>query len=159
MFKQTNNKFLILLVAILALTNIALLSILIFQKPKSHSGKKYREERMKTFLVKDIGLSPAQMAAYDTLYKNQQLFMENLYDTMRKGGNENFKFLGQNGFSDSAIMVVVNRSAEHQKFIDKKVLTHFKQIRNICDGEQKARFDSGIATIFFKKEKTKKDKK
>lgn len=39
MFKQTNNKFLILLVVVLALSNIALLSILIFQKPQSHSKK------------------------------------------------------------------------------------------------------------------------
>ncbi|HAZ94044.1 MAG TPA: hypothetical protein DCX70_11710, partial [Chitinophagaceae bacterium] len=64
MFKQTNNKFLILLVVVLALSNIALLSILIFQKPQSHSKKKYREERMKNFLVKDIGLSASQMATY-----------------------------------------------------------------------------------------------
>ncbi|MBK9957017.1 MAG: periplasmic heavy metal sensor [Chitinophagaceae bacterium] len=158
MFKQTNNKFLILLVVVLALSNIALLSILIFQKPQSHSKKKYREERMKNFLVKDIGLSASQMATYDALYKTHMQSMEQLFDTMRTGGNQNFELLGKKGFSDSAIDVVVNRSAVQQKIVDQKVLAHFKEIRNICSGEQKARFDSGISKLFFKKEQTKKDK-
>ena len=152
MFKQTNNKFLILLVVVLALSNIALLSILIFQKPQSHSKKKYREERMKNFLVKDIGLSASQMATYDALYKTHKQSMELLFDTMRTGGNQNFK----KGFSDSAINVVVNRSAVQQKIVDQKVLAHFKEIRNICSGEQKARFDSGISKLFFKKEQKQK---
>lgn len=49
MFKQTNNKFLILLVVVLALSNIALLSILIFQKPQSHSKKKVQRRAHEEF--------------------------------------------------------------------------------------------------------------
>lgn len=154
MFRQTNSKFLILLVAILALTNMVLLGIIIFQKPHSHA-KISKKERMQKFLLNEVGFSKAQLNSYDSLYKTHERSMKKLMDSLRNGSNENFSVLSESGFSDSAVQEAVSRSAAQNVRMGKLFFEQLNQIRNICNNDQKPRFDTGIAKFYFKKEKSK----
>ena len=54
--------------------------------------------------------------------------------------------MSSNAFSDSAITVAANRSAELQKQMEIKMLTHFKEVRQLCTPAQQPAFD----TLFYK---------
>ena len=90
------------------------------------------------FLAKDKSL-PTGQAGFNVTVKTS-------FDEMRNNKSQLFKDLGTNAFSDSAITVAANRSAELQKQMEIKMLTHFKEVRQLCTPAQQPAFD----TLFYK---------
>lgn len=159
MSTQPKTKFLIMLVALLAITNLVLLGILFSKKPHgSFDRGSRREEQMKNFLLKEVGFSPEQMKAYDSSSSTHKQSMRQLFDEMKQHKEINLRNLGNNNFSDSAIEATALKAGEQQKLIEQKMLRHLQHIRNICTAEQRAKFDTSIYKLFSRKERNKSDK-
>lgn len=159
MSSTTKNKVLIAAVAILLVTNIAVLVyFLSCNKPPQRSDpRKDREQAMVDFLKKDIGFSDQQMSLYDTLSKEHKTKVRADFDSMRKSKQVLFKELGPGGFGDSVMNSVARRSADLQEQMEIQMLQHFKKIRALCTADQVPKFDSLFYKIWNKKpEKNKK---
>ncbi len=159
MSTQTKSKLFLLIIAILLLTNIAMLFFL-FNKDKS-GGKKSNDKgaAAKEFLQKEIGFSPQQMQQYDTLAKQHREKMKSTFDEMRSTKEELFKDLGKQAFSDSAIAKTVTLSLEKQKLMEQHFYNHMLQVRRLCTTEQLPKFDSLFYKMWNRNKKKPEEKK
>ena len=157
MSTPSKTKALVAAVVFLLLTNIAVLVFFLCCKGPGkkdfHGG---REVMMKEFLQKDVGFTPQQIAQYDTLSKQHRENIKASFDEMRNNKQEQFKELGRNGFSDSAVTVAANKASAMQKEMEVKMISHFKEIRKLCTAEQQPKFDSLFYKIWNKKDDKRK---
>ncbi len=158
MASASKNKVLVAAIIFLLLTNIAVLIFFLscnkgFGKKESHGG---REAIMKEFLQKDVGFTPQQMLQYDTLNSQHKENVKLSFDEMRNNREQQFRDLGRNAFSDSAIWLAATKSSATQKDMVEKMLLHFKDIRKLCTAEQQPKFDSLFYKIWNKKEDKRK---
>ncbi len=139
---MTKNKILILLVAVLLLTNIALLYFFLNKPQHSKGGRPDREAATAAFLEKEIGFSPQQLKQYDSLGKIQKEKMRTVFDTMRSSKEQMLKELAAANFADTAMAQAADHSAIKQREMELAMLQHFKSIRNLCTPQQQPKFDS-----------------
>ncbi len=156
---MSKTKILVSAVVFLLITNIGML--IFFLNNKEHGrkeGRGGRDAAMRTFLQKEIGFSDQQLTQYDSLTKKHKDQIRPSFDEMRNNREQDMKTLGQSGFSDSVIEASATRSSTMQKDMIKKMLLHFREVRELCTAGQKPKFDS----LFYKslpkrEEKRKKD--
>jgi periplasmic protein CpxP/Spy len=139
---MTKNKILILLVAVLLLTNIAMLYFFLNKPQHSKGGRAGREAAMSAFLEKEIGFSPQQLQQYDSLGKIHRGKMSAVFDTMRTAKEQMLKGLAADNFTDAAMVQAAELSAGKQREMELAMLQHFKSIRNLCTPAQQPKFDS-----------------
>lgn len=153
---MTKNKILILAIAALLATNIAML-VFFLNKPGSHKGfKRGREAVLSEFVQKDLGFSQAQMQQFDSLGKQHREKVGQLMDTLRNKKEQVLKDLAQAGFSDSVINQSATHSVSGQAAIELLMLQHFKNIRNLCTPAQQSKFDTLYYKLWHKKGNPKK---
>ncbi len=153
MSTQTKSKWYLLIIGVLLITNIAMLFFFFQHKNnvRKGGGRGDRGAMMKNFLQKDIGFSAPQLLQYDSLSKKNREKMKADFENLRTNKELQFKTLGQQAFSDTAITTMVNQSAEKQKLMEWQMLQHFSAIRKICTPEQQIKYDSLLYTIWNKK--------
>ena len=156
--KTGNSKPLLILIAVLLLANLFGLAYFIFNKPSRDkgNGSSDRKNAMVGYLKNDIGFSPAQLLAYDSLTARHKRAMTAMFDTLKKEKEKRLKYISQFGFADSAINTAVAKTSGKQEMLEVKMLMHLKDVRNICDGSQKLKFDTSIYKVFAKKPEKKK---
>ncbi len=146
MSTTSKNKILLLAVVFLLLTNIAMLIFLLNMNHDKRGSHGRREGMMKEFLKNEIGFNPQQLQQYDSLSKQHREKVKTSFDEIKNSKTQQFKDLGASAFSDSAIIIAADKSASIQKQMEVKMITHFKEIRNLCTPEQQPKFDS----LFYK---------
>lgn len=151
MSTQTKSKFFLLIIAILLVTNIAMLYFL-FNKDKADIKKPSfdRNAAARDFLQKEIGFTDAQMQLYDTLAKQQREKMKSSFDEMRTVKEQLQKEVGNKAFNDSAITKAVVQSLENQKKMETRFYSNMMEIRKLCTAEQLPRFDSAFYRMWRK---------
>ena len=150
--KENRSKVYLLIIAILLVTNIALLSFLFFKKGNNKfNGKRPdRATMISGFLKTEIGFDNTQLAQYDTLSARHKADMKKMFDNLRSSKDKQFKQLATGNFSDSVMISVANQSAANQKLVELQMFTHLKDIRQLCKPGQLAAFDSLFARILNK---------
>ncbi len=145
MTKSPRQKWLLILVIILLLTNITTLSIFWFIKPKKPTTGD--RPRMGQFMVNEMKFDKDQETAYwklrDSLVSQQRPLM----DSMRIAKKRFFELLNQPGFPDSLLTINSNRIASLQKRLDLITFQHFQQVRTLCKPEQLQKLDTVIKEI------------
>jgi Spy/CpxP family protein refolding chaperone len=143
MEKQNSNKVLISIIAILLISNIAILTFFLMKKEGGHMGKRPdRKAMIADFLKKEIGFSGAQLQQYDTLSDRHRENMKKMFENLHSSKDKQFKQLTAGDFSDSIINNVADQSAASQKTMELQMFNHLKNIRMLCTPEQLPKFDS-----------------
>lgn len=154
MSTQIKSKLYVLIIGLLLLSNIALLFFFLGNKKDNrHGGRSEREAKMAIFLKNEIGFSTLQIKQYDSLHQQHKEKMKADFDAMKMSKEQQFKELGSQGFSDSAIADIVTKNTDKQKQMELNMLQHFAAIRKICTAGQVAKFDSVFYKIWDKKKK------
>lgn len=159
MSTQTKSKLFLLIIAILLLTNIAMLFFLFTKDGGTKPPPKNKDAVAKEFLQTEIGFSDAQLQQYDTLAKQHRERMKGTFDEMRKSKEQQFKELGRHSFSDSAIADAVTQSVEKQKIMELQFYNHMLDVRKLCTAGQLPKFDSLFYKMWSKKPKKPEEKK
>lgn len=161
MSTQTKSKLFLLVIAILLLTNIALLYFLFSKDGNTIKppGKSNRDSAAKEFLQKEIGFTAAQLQQYDTLAKQHREKMKTTFDEMRNSKEQLFKDIGRRAFSDSAIADAIIQSSEKQKLMEMQFYNHMLEVRKLCSAEQLPKFDSLFYKMWSRKPKKPEEKK
>lgn len=157
MSTNTKNKILILAVALLLLTNMAMLFF--FLKYREHGKKGWhgdREAIMSEFLQKQVGFTPQQIEQYDSLSKQHRDKMKAMFDEAGKNRERQVKQLAAAGFSDSAINSIAEQSSGKQKILAVNMFQHLRDVRGLCIPAQIPVFDSLVSTILGRHNEGKK---
>lgn len=157
MYQQPKNKILLLLIAMLLISNIVLLSLFFSHRPDGKRGE--RKSPMTAYLKTELQFSDAQMVQFDTIKSEHRRETKMMTENMRANKEQAFKRLGEQKFSDSAMMTAAAYSASQQKDLEVQMLKHLKDIRSICNPEQQAKFDSGFYKVMQRPKTDEKLKK
>lgn len=152
MSNTSRNKNLIFLVAVLLLTNIAVLAYFLwFKKPETKRPHTDRTGMFIEMLQKEVGFTDAQIEEYKKLKDQRKESGRPLFDEMRKAKESLFSLMTDTLASDSTIQAAADLIAAQQKALDVQTLNHFKKIRALCSNpEQQVKYDSAVLQMFRK---------
>ncbi len=150
MSTRSSNKNLIFLVAVLLLTNIAVLLYFVWFKKPEHkkSPSEKRAGIMIETLQKNVGFDEAQMAKYKELKELQKETVRPLFEEMRKAKESLFLLMADTAVADSTVQAAADAIAVQQKMLDIETLNHFRRVRALCTKEQEPKYDSAIVKMF-----------
>jgi periplasmic protein CpxP/Spy len=159
MNEQPKSKVLIIIIGILLIANIIMLAFFMLNKHTDNKQTR-RDKKMyvNDYLKKEIGFNEAQMAKYDSLGKQHHEKIRSAFNKLSAERKTILAELATADFSDSAINNAANHMHDQQRTLELNMLMHIKDIRNICTGEQRPRFDTGFYKIFGKRGETHKEK-
>ena len=144
------NRNLLIIIAVLLLTNIAVLVYFLgSKKPVTQHGEKERGS-ITEMLQKEVGFNDEQTAQYKQLKEKQRELIRPMYDDMRKAKDSLFRLLSYPDTSDSLLNKVSDAIAQKQKALDLQTFNHFKKVRALCTPEQQPKYDSMVLRMFSK---------
>jgi protein CpxP len=140
-----NNKLLLLIIAVLIITNIVVLYFHVWRKQGiRHPSMK---EMVMKKLEKEVGFSKQQLATYDSLRSKHYESMRPLFDELKSAKDNFFSLAGKPEVADSVINNYSTAVSIKQNAIDKKMLHYFWSLKNICTEDQKPKMDSFLTDI------------
>jgi len=143
------GKILLLIIAILFISNIVLLSFFLQKKaPESPAKRPDRKVYIAEFLEKEIGFNQQQLLRYDSLSDGQQKIMKSFFENMRNKKKQQFQQLVAGDFSDSSINRLGDESAATQKQMEVQMFNHIKSVRDLCSPDQLPKFDTSFVKVF-----------
>jgi hypothetical protein len=164
------NKTLVFIIAILLLSNIALLYFLTrCRKDCTKSETKKESSSFRDQMVKklrdEVGFDTTQIAKYEEMSIKHKEAMKPLFEDITKAKDSLYKLLMQPQPSDSMKDHYLAMIGQRQQIIDQRVFNHFFTLRQLCTEEQRPKYDSTIQRVikgmitFPKKDKDKKKDK
>lgn len=149
---KPGNKNLLIIIAVLLLTNIGVLAYFLWYKkqPEKQEQRDNRNNGIADQLQKEVGFTPEQIAQYKQLKDKQRETIRPMYDEMRKAKDSLFRLLKDSAISDSATRIAADRIAERQKMLDLQTFTYFRKVRTLCTPEQLPKYDTLIQNMFSK---------
>ena len=150
MMRPLRQRWLLVLVAILFLTNIATLSIIWFKKPPPNNPMNdpgRREKKMGQFMVDQMKFDTVQAAAYWKLRDSLVTIQRPVMDSIRNAKLSFFDLLNQPHINDSMLVARSNEIAYLQKRLDLLTFRHFQNVRALCRPDQLQKFDTVIKEI------------
>lgn len=158
--RPRNSKYLLILIAVLLLANIVGIVFFLTNTNRDKKGNAGdRKNAMVGYLTKDLGFSADQMVTYDSLVARHRRTMGPLFEQMKKEKEQRLRYVAQYGFADTAIGTAVSLTAAKQQVLETQMMMHLKDVRNICNENQKVKFDSSIHKVFARKNNGNKPKK
>lgn len=140
-----NNKVLLLIIAVLIVTNIV---VLYFHFWKSHAPQhRSMKEVVMEKLEKEVGFSKQQLATYDSIRTTHFKSMEPMFEELKTAKENFFKLVSQPGVADSVLNNYSSAVSNIQQAIDTKMLRYFWSLKDICTEEQKSKMDSFLINI------------
>jgi protein CpxP len=155
------NKILTIAVVLLLFTNIGILSLLWFDRvPGKHFDRipppnemhppfdrKQSEGGPRDFLIRELGFTEKQKQDYQLLIDEHKSDMKKLMDKIRTAKEKLWDNLSE---TDTASISTESTSAEignDQKEIELVTFRHFQKVKELCDENQKKKFDEVIKEV------------
>ena len=143
----TQNKLLVLLVAILLVANLCLMLYFFVFKDRHESE---RSHPVSDFMQKELGLNKEQTEKFKQLRDQHRAAVKPIIDEMRKL-KESLYDLHQNPqANDSAAKVIAKQIGEKQEEWEMLIYHHFEKVRAICDSSQLPKLDTLVHRMIEK---------
>ncbi|MBO9592353.1 MAG: hypothetical protein J7599_05535 [Niabella sp.] len=139
------NRTLIFIIALLLITNLALLAYT-FISSKKHPSDKEREG-FTGALKHEVGFSDSQLEQFKQLKEKHWTSAKIDMEQIRKIKQRLFDLTKQPVVADSTIARLADSIAILQKGAEIKAFHHFKATRAICTPEQQPKYDSLMTKI------------
>ena len=154
----TNTRNLLLIIAVLLITNISVLAYFgWFRKEQD----KQHGPNVKELLKKDVKFTAEQLEHYSTLKQRQRDIAKPMWESMRKSKDSLFSLLSDDTITDSTVEKITAGISQKQQALDQMSFRHYRALRAICEPSQLPAYDSMLVRLFRKpnsgkKEETKK---
>jgi protein CpxP len=139
----SRNKILLTIIAILLVTNIAMLISLLRCDKKEPPKRVGFTERLK----KEVGFTPEQMSVFEPKKKLFWDTMKGKFDQIKKTKEDFYYQMYDPSIPDSVINQKAELIGDQQKDLDLFVIRHFKDIRTLCTPDQLPKYDSVLPHI------------
>jgi periplasmic protein CpxP/Spy len=134
-------------VIILVVLNILML-VQNFMKPsQKHNGMMPPHEGPSARIKEDLGLTDEQMKTFEVLKADHQRAMRDFHEQGRDLRDRYFELLKSDVVDAVAKAELEKRISENQIQIEQITFDHFKKVRELCEDEQKKKFDDAIQHI------------
>jgi hypothetical protein len=137
----TQNKFLVLLVAILLIANLALMLYFFVFRQNDGDGRK-QPRPVSDFIQKELGFNAEQKAKFQQLRDQHKEAIMPVMDEMKKLKDSLYNLLQKPGTNDSTAITLANKIGEKQQEWELMIFHHFQKVRAICDSSQLPKFDT-----------------
>ena len=145
MNRQPSNKVLLIIIGILLLVNITMILFYFINKPGAERpGFSDKKSFISSFLKNEAGFTAAQLSMFDSLSNKHRAETRLLYEQMAPQREIILRDVAHQSFNDTSIEHAAAEITGLQKRIEIKMLYHLKEIRQICNAGQLAKFDSGF---------------
>ena len=144
---------LLIIIAVLLLTNIAVLVYFLSDRNPGHTKNaevKSEPSSVTEMLQKDVGFSEEQMTVYKQMKEKQKEVIRPMFDDMRKSKDSLFRLLSYPETQDSVLVRMADGIAKKQKALDLQTFTYFRKVRTLCQGDQLPKYDSMILPMLRK---------
>jgi protein CpxP len=145
-----NNKVLVLIIAILLLSNIGILYFFTRKdckkqdKPQEQSFRQRMIQRFKN----EVGFTDDQIAKYEALSNKHKEAMKPLFDSLIAAKDSLYKMLMRSP-NDSLFNNYLVDIGERQEKIDLRIYNHFAALRELCTAEQLPKYDTVIQKVIW----------
>jgi protein CpxP len=137
----SRTKSLLIIIAILLLSNISML-VYFLNRPHEQDRQQTKRPEMAEFFRKTVGFSSSQLADFE---KRKQMHRDSI-GRYFKGLNDSkeafYRLLGQSPLDTGKYQLLADSIGQKQVVIEKAYFRHFQDVRRICTGDQTQVFDS-----------------
>ena len=141
MKQLAQNKFLVLLVAVLLVANLALMLYFFVFRHKDERGRS-PQGPVSEYVQKKLGFNAEQAAKFQELRDQHREAIKPILEDIKKLKDSLYNLLRDPGRNDSASLLLADRIGEKQKEWELMTFHHFEKVRAICDSSQLPKFDS-----------------
>ena len=139
MSQLSRNKVLLVIIAILFITNIVMLVLFLKVKTAHQAPQKLGfTEKLKN----QVGFTPQQMAVFEPKKKVFWARVRERFDEIKRTKEDFYQYMYNPSVPDSVIEAKAEIIGKQQKELDLFVIRHFKEIRTLCTPEQLSKYDS-----------------
>ncbi|HKP31910.1 MAG TPA: periplasmic heavy metal sensor [Chitinophagaceae bacterium] len=151
MAAPSRNKIYVLLIAILLISNLALVAFFVMNrseksKPRDNNPRSF----MSTALREEAGFNEDQIKKFQTLADQHKQEIRPLFDELNKSKINFYKMLNQGNVSDSVLRNAADEIGHKQETVDLAIFSHFQSIRQLATPEQQPKLDSLIQKVVKK---------
>lgn len=135
------NKILVLIIGALLVSNLTMLGFLLWRK----DCEKKSVERGKSFsdyFEKQLGFTPEQVTKFHQLRDEHFENIRPYLKDVRAAKDSLYNLMHQPGVTDSIVEKAANDLAQKEKAQELQGFRHFRSVRELCNEEQKVKFDS-----------------
>lgn len=141
MMQSPRNKFLVLLVVLLLITNLGMLLFFVILKPE-HRGDGRETGKVTDFMKRELNLTDSQAATFRQLRDEHKAGSKMLFDSLRAAKNQFYNHISDPSVTDSTINTDAGEIGKWQTAIDLRLFRHFQKLRMACQDSQKPKFDT-----------------
>lgn len=142
---KTKNRWLLFLVSILLISNL-ILAFFYFFDEKSGYDRRKKQGDFAMSIYKEIGLNDKQIDTFKLLKDQFFKEMKPMWGEIRLLKDSLYRNMGK-GMSDSNAAQIMLQITDKNAAADKKMYDHFHQLRELCDDDQKVRFDTIVPKL------------
>lgn len=144
MTRPSRQKWLLVLVGILLVSNIITLAVFWNKSRKDNPPPK---PRMGKFIVDQMKFDSTQEASYWVMRDSMLNLQRPIWDSIRAAKKRFFDLVNQTTPDDSLLQIRANEVMAHQKRLDLITLQHFQNVRTLCRSDQVQKFDTVVQEI------------
>jgi Spy/CpxP family protein refolding chaperone len=137
----TQNRFLVLLVAILLVANLGVM-LYFFVGKGNHDKHPSSNHPVSDFMQKQIGFNADQAAKFQALRDQHKQAVKPVINEIKMLKDSLYKLLQKPEVDDPAATNLVNEIGEKQKQWELMIFHHFQKLRALCDSSQLPKFDT-----------------
>jgi len=143
----TQNKLLVLLVAILLVANLCLM--LYFFVFKNHHEPD-RSRPVSDFVQKELGLNADQTEKFKQLRDEHRAAVKPVVEDMKRLKDSLYDLLQNPQANDSVAKVLAKQIGDKQEEWEMLIFRHFEKVRAICDRSQLPKLDTLVHRMIDK---------
>ena len=146
---SSKNKALLAIIAVLLVSNIAVLFYFVVLKNNGRRPER-RRSPMTEFLQKEVGFTPAQLSLFDSLKQQHHALIKPLGEDLSRSRDSLYGLIGKPGVTDSTLQAAAAAIGRRQSVLELRLFNNFSQIRAICTPAQLPKFDSLAPSVLRK---------
>ena len=145
---SSKNKGLLLIIIVLLISNLALVAYLVFGRSHDKKSPQSRGEYFSNFIKKELNFSEEQAAKFQQLMTGHFEKLKPIMAEVRKAKDSMFTLMRQTEIPpDSILQKAAENISQKQKQQELQSFNHFRLVRELCNDEQKLKFDSLISKM------------
>jgi len=143
----TQNKFLVLLVAILLVANLCLMLYFFVFKDR-HEPERSRP--VSDYMQRELGLNPEQTEKFKQLRDEHRAAVKPVVDDMKRLKDSLYNLLQDPQANDSSARAIAEQIGDKQEEWEILIFHHFEKVRAICDSSQLPKLDTMVHKLINK---------
>ncbi len=141
------NRTLIIVIAVLLVSNLVLLGAYFFGKQEKKPSENRADRTPAGFMTRELGLDSTQAQQFRELWDTVSAKNKIIFDSLRTNREALYSLLKQEPQPDSMIRVLAGKVGEFEKQITLNNYSHFRKVRAICNETQQIKLDSVITRM------------